>query len=132
MKSNTPLEEKDNQIFQLALISCSTAFDVSEEQILTLKRGHPCITTARQMVYWIMRKATPTSLAQIGGMVNKDHGAVLHGIRAMDDVFNVGDIPDNPFYKTAHRAARMFKELNRELVVSRREKALEKARVMCQ
>ncbi|GAB4335393.1 MAG: chromosomal replication initiator protein DnaA [Desulfobulbaceae bacterium] len=61
-------------------IGCQFNLKVEELQSRTRKRS---IAYPRQIAMYLTRKFTDTSLADIGGLYNRDHSTVLHAIRVI-------------------------------------------------
>lgn len=123
-KKVRPNKNKANQeIFRIASIATAQAFNVDEEDIVVHRRRQDTIAKARQMTYWIMRKGTSMSLTEIGFLFPKakDHGTILHGCKVMEDVFDIGDKPDNKFYKPSVRAAELFNHMRKKYIIARNE-----------
>ena len=122
-KANTHNSKSNQEIFRIAAIAAAQAFNVDEEDIVVHRRRQGAIAKARQMTYWIMRKGTRMSLTEIGFLFPKakDHGTILHGCRVMEDVFEIGDKPDNKFYKPSVRAAELFNHMRKKYIIARNE-----------
>lgn len=123
MKKKAHNSKANQEIFRIAAIAAAQAFNVDEEDIVVHRRRQDAVAKARQMTYWIMRKGTSMSLTEIGYLFPKakDHGTILHGCKAMEDVFNIGDKPDNKFYKPSVRAAELFNHMRKKYIIARNE-----------
>jgi len=51
----------------------------------------PYVVYARYIYYRICKDFTSSSLTQIGGLVNRDHATVLHGLKKFDDLVFTND-----------------------------------------
>ena len=123
-KKVKPNNNKANQeVFRIAAIAAAQAFNVEEEDIVVRRRRQVAVAKARQMTYWIMRKGTSMSLTEIGFLFPKakDHGTILHGCKAMEDVFEIGDKPDNKFYKPSVKAAELCNHMRKKYIIARNE-----------
>ena len=122
-KANTHNSKSNQEIFRIAAIAAAQAFNVDEEDIVVHRRRQDAIAKARQMTYWIMRKGTSMSLTEIGFLFPKakDHGTIWHGCRVMEDVFEIGDKPDNKFYKPSVKAAELFNHMRKKYIIARNE-----------
>ena len=122
-KANTHSSKSNQEIFRIAAIATAQAFNVDEEDIVVHRRRQDAIAKARQMTYRIMRKGTSMSLTEIGFLFPKakDHDTILHGCKVMEYVFEIGDKPDNNFYKPSVRAAELFNHMRKKYIIARNE-----------
>ena len=127
-KDKPEISEVNQQVFRIAVASVAEAFDVNESDIVASRRRHDRKAKARQMTYWLMRKGTALSSIEIGALFSepKDHATILNGEKVMEGVFEVGDIPENPFYKNSIKAANLFNKVRREHIIARRKRFEEK------
>jgi len=128
-KKDTIKATKPNQdMFKIATIAAATAFNVEEDDIVNSERRPDPLARARQITYWIMRKGSTMTLAEIGSMFGKpkDHGTILHGFRTIEGMFEVGDKPCNKYYRPSVKAVNMFKEMHKKYAEERRRIAEEK------
>ena len=113
----------NREVFRIAAIAAAQAFDVDEDDIVVSRKRPDNLAKARQVTYWIMRKGTRLSLEEIGFMFPqaKCHGTIIHGCQAVEDMFEVGDKPDNKFYKPSVRAAELFNHMRKKYIAARNE-----------
>ena len=120
-KDNLVISKTNKQIFQIAVTAVAEAFGVDEHDILVSRRRPENKARARQMTYWLMRRGTNLSSPEVGALFlqPKNHATILNGENVIEDVFSVGDIPDNPYYKSSMRAAELFNEARRSHIAAR-------------
>ena len=76
MKTNTTLTDKINRIVDLV---CEEYFVTEEE--LRSKSRYKELVEARQMAMYIISRETGITLAEIGGVFDRDHATVIYAIK---------------------------------------------------
>lgn len=122
-KDNPVISKTNKQIFQIAVSAVAEAFGVDEYDIVVSRRRPENKARARQMTYWLMRRGTNLSSPEVGALFPhpKNHATILNGENVIEDVFSIGDIPENPYYKSSMRAAELFNEARRSHIAARNE-----------
>lgn len=68
----------------LAILCAGRAFDVPVAQIRRDDRKQPW-TFARQVAMWLLVDVCGWSSGVVGAVMKRDHGTVLHAVRAVED-----------------------------------------------
>ena len=58
------------------------------EKVITARTRQRTAVRARNIVMYLMKKYTDSSLSQIGSIVNRDHATVAHSLNTMDDLMS--------------------------------------------
>ena len=58
------------------------------EKVITARTRHREAVRARNIVMYLIKKYTDSSLAQIGACVHRDHATVAHSLNTMDDLMS--------------------------------------------
>tara|TARA_R110000824_G_scaffold48078_1_gene135970 strand:- start:9427 stop:9840 length:414 start_codon:yes stop_codon:yes gene_type:complete len=84
MKSEAyTISKMDGDYLKMAVQATSRAFGVDSEDILGKSRVHPLVF-ARMTAYWLLSICKGYSHSKTGRMFNRDHGAIMNGIKKVE------------------------------------------------
>ena len=84
MKANRTTNTAASAALDQCLIDVEDVTGVTRREILTRTRGYESTCLARFFVYAMMREHDyGFSLKQIGGVMGRDHGAIISGMKAL-------------------------------------------------